>query len=191
MKYFHRNYFFPLLASALTTVLWSLTYTLSLIHIFNIIINCIMSLHTYMETNIFFHSCDSDWFWLNQYQRTKSTLSYNQQTSYRTGWARKSLDVSVSLVVVSRHRELVDERVCDILDTFLKHLCWCFDKLGCHIRIFIRGRYRNNMHNVSCYVTVWCARARACVQCYMKNNKFIYKNICNMARRKNFLYKCP
>ena len=27
MKYFHRNYFFLLPASALTTVLWSLTYT--------------------------------------------------------------------------------------------------------------------------------------------------------------------
>ena len=27
MKYFHRNYFFQLFASALTTVLWSLTYT--------------------------------------------------------------------------------------------------------------------------------------------------------------------
>ena len=29
MKYFHRNYFFLLTASALTTVLWSLTYTTS------------------------------------------------------------------------------------------------------------------------------------------------------------------
>ena len=29
MKYFHRNYFFLLIASALTTVLWSLTYTIS------------------------------------------------------------------------------------------------------------------------------------------------------------------
>ena len=29
MKCFHRNYFFPLIASALTTVLWSLTYTTS------------------------------------------------------------------------------------------------------------------------------------------------------------------
>ena len=29
MKYFHRNYFFLLIASALTTVLWSLTYTTS------------------------------------------------------------------------------------------------------------------------------------------------------------------
>ena len=29
MKYFHRNYFFQLIASALTTVLWSLTYTTS------------------------------------------------------------------------------------------------------------------------------------------------------------------
>ena len=27
MKCFHRNYFFPLIASPLTTVLWSLTYT--------------------------------------------------------------------------------------------------------------------------------------------------------------------
>ena len=27
MKCFHKNYFFPLIASALTTVLWSLTYT--------------------------------------------------------------------------------------------------------------------------------------------------------------------
>ena len=27
MKYFHRNYFFLLIASALTKVLWSLTYT--------------------------------------------------------------------------------------------------------------------------------------------------------------------
>ena len=27
MKYFHRNYVFLLIASALTTVLWSLTYT--------------------------------------------------------------------------------------------------------------------------------------------------------------------
>ena len=27
MKCFHRNYFFPLIASALTTVLWSPTYT--------------------------------------------------------------------------------------------------------------------------------------------------------------------
>ena len=33
IKCFHRNYFFPLIASALTTVLCSLTYTLSLIHI--------------------------------------------------------------------------------------------------------------------------------------------------------------
>ena len=29
MKYFHRKYFFLLTASALTTVLWSLTYTTS------------------------------------------------------------------------------------------------------------------------------------------------------------------
>ena len=29
MKYYHRNYFFLLTASALTTVLWSLTYTTS------------------------------------------------------------------------------------------------------------------------------------------------------------------
>ena len=29
MKYFHRNYFLLLIASALTTVLWSLTYTTS------------------------------------------------------------------------------------------------------------------------------------------------------------------
>ena len=29
MKRFHRNYFFPLIASALTTVLWSLSYTTS------------------------------------------------------------------------------------------------------------------------------------------------------------------
>ena len=29
MKYFHRNYVFLLIASALTTVLWSLTYTTS------------------------------------------------------------------------------------------------------------------------------------------------------------------
>ena len=29
MKYFHRNYFFLLIASFLTTVLWSLTYTTS------------------------------------------------------------------------------------------------------------------------------------------------------------------
>ena len=29
MKCFHRNYFFPLIASALTTVLWSLMYTTS------------------------------------------------------------------------------------------------------------------------------------------------------------------
>ena len=27
MKYYHRNYFFLLTASALTTVLWALTYT--------------------------------------------------------------------------------------------------------------------------------------------------------------------
>ena len=27
MKYFHRNYFFPLIASDLTTVLWPLMYT--------------------------------------------------------------------------------------------------------------------------------------------------------------------